>query len=274
MVFAKRFLLSCGMLCVMAEAWSCNDAGATEQLEKVVLPDAVNNGAVCNDNTPAAYYFKKGSTPVWVVYLAGGGWCYDAESCKARESGSEYPHHNCSSSTVSKPCFMSNKNFPLTCKKTGIFDSDSCKNPLHNANKVYVPYCSSDGWMGNGDFAGWKFRGAVIARAVIQDIRNKGGLEHGDILVFGGGSAGGRGAMVLLDEIAQSLDGVHTFGFLDSPYYIDIAPFSGSGFAGFQHQHGEVLRNFNATSVLDTNAQRSMARRTGSACLDNTACRS
>ena len=49
------------------------------------------------------------SSPDWLVYLAGGGWCYDAASCQGRFDGHLFPNHPCNSSNQSMPCFMSNK---------------------------------------------------------------------------------------------------------------------------------------------------------------------
>lgn len=231
-----------------ASAWSCNDAGATEVLTKIPLGE-VDALALCNDGSEASYYFKDNGNPsLWVVYLAGGGWCYDAKSCADRFDGTGYPHHDCSSSSESAPCFMSSKNYPQTCGKTGVFDTDPDRTPLSAANKVYIPYCSSDGHMGDGEYAGWQFRGARIARAVMTDLSNR-GLESGSTLVWSGGSAGGRGAMVLLDEMAERLPDVRVLGYLDSNYYIDVPSYS-VDFGGFQPQHKGVLQNFNASSVV------------------------
>jgi Pectinacetylesterase len=41
-------------------------------------------GAVCNDGSPGAIYYAAGDPMKWVVYLAGGGWCWDEATCAAR----------------------------------------------------------------------------------------------------------------------------------------------------------------------------------------------
>jgi len=143
---------------------------------------------------------------------------------------------------------MSSKDYPQECAKTGVFDVDPDHTPLSAANKVYIPYCSSDGHTGDGEHAGWQFRGARIARAVVADLQSR-GLGQGSTLVWSGGSAGGRGAMVLLDEVAEKLPLAKVVGFLDSNYYIDVPSYS-PDFAGFQMQHKDVLQNFNASSVV------------------------
>jgi hypothetical protein len=143
---------------------------------------------------------------------------------------------------------MSNKVYTEECAKTGVFDTDPHHTPLSAANKVYVPYCSSDGHMGDGEHAGFQFRGARIARAVVSDLQSR-GLGSGSTLVWSGGSAGGRGAMVLLDEMAEKLPEVKVVGYLDSNYYVDVQSYS-PDFPGFQPQHKGVLQNFNASSVI------------------------
>jgi len=247
---ARMLKIASAALVAQTAAWSCNDAGATETLKREGLA-TIDKHALCNDGTEASYYIKDNGNPdLWIVYLAGGGWCYDRDSCVQRFNGTEYPHHDCSNSSEASPCFMSSKDFPDTCGKTGVFDTNSSRTPLHNANKIYVPYCSSDGHMGDGEFAGFQFRGARIARSVISSLKAKYGLgKKGSTLIFGGGSAGGRGAMVLLDEISQTLPDMKVRGFLDSPYYMDV-PSNSTGFGGFQQQHVGVLENFNGSSVV------------------------
>mmetsp|Transcript_1676 Transcript_1676/g.2029 ORF Transcript_1676/g.2029 Transcript_1676/m.2029 type:complete len:104 (-) Transcript_1676:6-317(-) len=77
----------CFLLMVSANGWSCNDAGATTMLQRETLAD-VDELAVCNDGSAAAFYMKENSSSNdWLVYLAGGGWCYDLDSCQGRFDG-------------------------------------------------------------------------------------------------------------------------------------------------------------------------------------------
>lgn len=40
---------------------------------------------VCNDGTPAAYYYRRGEDASrWVVHQQGGWWCWDEYSCQVR----------------------------------------------------------------------------------------------------------------------------------------------------------------------------------------------
>ena len=117
---------------------------------------------------------------------------------------------------------------------------------------------------------GWHFRGARVVRAVISDLVATQGLGGAGSssspsssssavdeapgrarLVFGGGSAGARGAMVLLDEVSETLSAssVEVVGFLDSPMIMDVAPLNDS-FSGFAYEHQQVYAVANAASVV------------------------
>ena len=43
---------------------------------------------------------------------------------------------------------MTSKYFPETMKVGGIFSSNPDQTPMHNANKAFLAYCTSDGHMG------------------------------------------------------------------------------------------------------------------------------
>lgn len=54
----------------------------------------------------------------------------------------------------------------------GIFDRNESLSPLHNVNKVYIGYCTSDAYMGDRPASketyGWAFRGQRVVEEVIQ----------------------------------------------------------------------------------------------------------
>ena len=138
-------------------------------------------------------------------------------------------------------------------------------NPFASANKVFVAYCSSDAWLGDVSAAqtlaangfDWSFRGRRIIRATLDLLASDLGLgaasptgaaQHR--LLFGGCSAGGRGAMFNLDRVAALAPaGVTVSGLLDSPLWINVAPFDPS-IPSFELQCADALRLFNASAVL------------------------
>jgi hypothetical protein len=103
---------------------------------------------------------------------------------------------------------------------------------LQSVNKVFVHYCTSDGHVGSAEQFGWHFHGADVVQAVLTDLVESHGLgsrADPDLLLFGGGSAGARGAMMHLDYVPDMLgaaaSNVEVVGFLDSPLWIDVPVF-------------------------------------------------
>lgn len=169
---------------------------------------------------PAVYYFKASSQARsagpqhWLVFLEGGGWCFDEESCAQR--------------FIESRQLMSSSTFPSTLSVGGMF-SPSLPFALADANKAYVRYCSSDAFAGDAPPSdatdGWHFRGQAIVHAVLSEMTRAHGLLFGDTLVFGGCSAGGRGAMFNLDYVPDMVPfGVKVVGLLDSALWVPPAP--------------------------------------------------
>jgi hypothetical protein len=127
---------------------------------------------------------------------------------------------------------------------------------LGGANLVYLRYCSSDGWMGDAASEArpgftpsvWAFRGAAIVSATVAALVRDhalGALPATQVL-YGGASAGARGAMVNADAVAAQLQAalgerLAAFGvLLDSPLWVDVAPLSAKA-TSFADQARAVL---------------------------------
>ena len=55
---------------------------------------------------------------------------------------------------------------------SGIFDQDPKRNPWAGAHLVYVPYCSSDAWVGDATSSfGFQFRGQRIIAALLAQLQ-------------------------------------------------------------------------------------------------------
>lgn len=170
--------------------------------------------AVCNDGSPASYFWKRGSdTKSWFMFLEAGGWCWDLQSCIHR------PNHM--------------RSDEWRGDAIDVFDGIMSQNsPAGNFNIIFIPYCSSDAHMadvGEHDTEiGIPFRGARIVRSAIKHAIKTWGIGDDDLFVFGGASAGARGAMVHLDTLKPSgliPKTVNLLGYLDSPYYINMRYF-------------------------------------------------
>jgi hypothetical protein len=113
-------------------------------VDAAAFPDAV-----CNDGTGAVFYVRRAcpTTPeyqdYWHIHLEGGGNCNTPQSCANRW---------CSHETNFGAAQMSSRNSPRRMRARGIFDR-SVRNDFRCWNHVYVRYCSSDNWSGEGTVA-------------------------------------------------------------------------------------------------------------------------
>lgn len=202
--------------------------------------------AVCNDGSPTAFHFAPAIDPAYqntfLIYLPGGGQCFDYESCTTRwkNSGNTY---------------MSSKSYTNVTLRGGIFDTNPANSPFWGANKVILGYCTSDGYMGDvvasDQTWGWHFRGARTVITLVKDLVKNYGLSDKSTIIMSGGSAGARGTMTLLDLLVRDYfpKGSRVVGFLDSPYYLDVAPYS-ANFLGFPYQEQSKYQYFNTTNVF------------------------
>eukprot|EP00794_Sanderia_malayensis_P000579 gene579-1239_t len=171
----------------------------------------------CNDGSAAGYYFRRrAGSRNWLIYLEGGGYCYNKETCKQRKYMSKY------FSLVSLRPSSKDK------LVSGILSTNKNTNPLWwNANHVYVPYCSSDIWTGNNrsNGKGFSFLGARIIDAVVDDLWKRRDLTKATNLTMAGSSAGGTGVMFNIDRVGDNLEKrgskVDVRGIVDSGWFLD-----------------------------------------------------
>jgi len=147
----------------------------------------------------------------------------------------------------------SSKYWQRSTKASGIFSRSANNSAFAAANLVYVRYCSSDAWMGNTFMWEEEFRGAPTVYAVFDDLFANMGLASGAQLLFGGCSAGARGAMVHLDNVVAMLaqQGVQARGLLDSGLWLDVEPVTNTGMGGTLLKQTEYVYGFaNVSSVI------------------------
>ena len=126
-------------------------------LIKHVVKDATQRQAVCNDGTPAVYYFKRGSgvdVAHWLIFFQGGGWCSNGPSCSLRWSSQRY--------------LMTSQGAPAVMPVGGIFSTSAQENPdFVNFTQVYIKYCSSDMYSGNGE---QQVNGMTILLMMLKEV--------------------------------------------------------------------------------------------------------
>ena len=211
-------------------------AATVGDLHKVVLSDVV-----CNDGSPAVAFVRAALDPVhaadFVLQLDGGAFCDSAEGCAARWCGQgPYDARDMSS----------------TWRKTRVslqgLASSNPGNAFAGWNQVFVPYCSSDMWMGQrrdvplegGDVAfRIHFEGARIVDAVLEGLEAGLASDDGeetlppiataDQVLFAGLSAGGLGVQTHLDAVAERLAPVPVTGLVDAMWSPDPLAVAAAG---------------------------------------------
>lgn len=226
---------------------SCLLAGVAAQGMPLKLFDLKKYpNAICNDGTPSGMYVQPSSSGsnLWIIFQQGGGWCWNKQSCEGRSGN-----------------LVSSKGWSQTHASNGLLASNVA--PLADANKVYVPYCTSDAYMGSIDAAdvpfGFAFHGRAVVDAVFAELAATYGMGStpGTQIMYTGCSAGARGVMFNTDHIMRQVlptiggANIAAFGvFLDSVFWIDMAPFS-SSVTPFMTQAADMLTMSNATGNVD-----------------------
>lgn len=177
---------------------------------KLANPDAGPAGGIVSADTDFSFFVQRGNPNRVLVFLDGGGACWDANTC----IGS--PLFGDSSYTQEI-----NETSENLSQAGGILDAKNSKNPYRNYTKVYVPYCSGDIHYGSRDTSytlatpfgpiSWEIRhrGADNLLATLDIIRNLGRKDGGvdlsrakDVTVTGV-SAGGYGATLAFGYVAE-----------------------------------------------------------------------
>lgn len=185
--------------------------------------------------------------------------CYDPLSCTERRK--DLPYLTSSKFPNGDP------RWPVVVHMTGIFSVNPERNPMAGANLVQIGYCSSDAWVGNvaakdattlaqtknvAGTDGWAFKGQRIIEATLATLSAHFafGAMPRTRLLFGGCSAGARGAMFNLDFVpAMVPPGVQVRGFLDSPLWVDVEPLE-PNVVSLETQTRSTFELVNATARL------------------------
>jgi len=104
----------------------------------------------CRDGSPAGLSVSLSKTSKKVLmYLEGGGACFDANTCNLASSANV----DGTNLTLSQPGTGANINSAKKALTEGIFDRSNGENPIRDWNIVYVPYCTGDTHAGTRESA-------------------------------------------------------------------------------------------------------------------------
>ena len=117
----------------------------------------------------------------------------------------------------------------------GLMSSDENENPtFYNFHHVYVPYCSSDAWLGRnyvprastypsvngtGEFS---FQGSVIFRGIIDDLCSLYGMDSSTEVILVGSSASGVGVLNHAQWVQGRLNNTRIRLIIDSAWFINF----------------------------------------------------
>jgi len=188
-------------------------------LQKTDIVDAVAHHAVCNDGSPAAYYFQQGSGSSihdWVLHFEGGGRCASVVECNDHAA-----QHT--SSVDWEPSLLGE----------GILSDIYSENPyFYQSNHVFLRQCSSDGWLGTQKVGiGWnayEFRGSLIFKRVMTDLINNHVMDQAQNVLLSGASSGTQGVYQHLDWLASLLPQAQVKGVVDAGYFLNIQSYDSS----------------------------------------------
>jgi hypothetical protein len=147
-----------------------------------------------------------------MIYLQGGGACYDAKSC-AQNANTPIAGKNYSSAKFQE--------WVKTLGNQGVFNTQDRSNPVAGWNHVYVPYCTGDlhggdreyasipGVPGKQQFVGYRNLRNILKRVVPYFS------GAGDIALVGA-SAGGFGVLINYPQVVEAFGGRSVAALVDS----------------------------------------------------------
>ncbi|CAI5458490.1 unnamed protein product [Closterium sp. Yama58-4] len=181
----------------------------------------------CLDGSMPGYYLREGygtGANKWILFLEGGGWCFNPRQCANR----------------AKTDLGSSVNWPSVSDVHfgGVASPDAGINPqFYNWNVVLVKYCDGSSFTGG---SGKKnkteetgktlyYRGHWNLNGVLQDLLDTQNLNHGEEVLVGGCSAGAVAVSIKCDQIATWLKdyGIKTKCFMDGGFFPDVVDVNG-----------------------------------------------
>jgi len=195
--------------------------------QRVLLTDAANEGGVCIDGTPGAYYIRQpmntSTSNDWIIFHEGGGWCGSDSNCYDRGMTD----------------LGSSKNYPTTAhgiEDIALYDLP----PFDTYTIVYAKYCDGGSWTGENTSS---FNNTVIhykGRVMLDGMFKlllANGLQHADRLMYSGCSAGALTAYIHLDYVKSLMPTTSlVIGAADAMFSLQWKAYNNPGDNYYTHQ--------------------------------------
>ncbi|XP_006818624.1 uncharacterized protein LOC102809268 [Saccoglossus kowalevskii] len=191
---------------------------SASNLQLVLVPMELANEkrAYCLDGSAPGYYFRKGHDEgenSWILYLQGGGWCWNISDCYERTKG-RYGSSNEMQGTLPVGGFLSN--------------SANSNPDFYNWNVAFFAYCDGASFAGDVNVPlSYKgntiyFRGKRVLDLLLDYLMDK-GLSSADRVILSGMSAGGLAVYIHADYIRNKFPPQTAFhAFPDAGYFPDV----------------------------------------------------
>jgi hypothetical protein len=168
---------------------------------------------ICRDGSTSGIGVRliPDSTAV-MIYLQGGGACYDAKSCKQN-----------SDAPIAGESFPRNKfdRWVATLGNQGVFNTRNATNPVARWNHVYVSYCTGDLHGGDRDNArvpglakGQQFVGHRNLHNILKLVAPY--FKNAEDVALVGASAGGFGVLINYPQVVEAFNGRSVAALVDS----------------------------------------------------------
>ena len=204
-------------LLAAAAATAAQSSRAGAPLALSVLPQAFADsyGARCLDGSPPSLYSllapSSPATAPLVLFLEGGGWCFNVADCVSRSKGGGGSSKGAASSMV----------------VGGLLSADPAVNPRFagNASFVFAHYCDGSSMTSNASAPvnGTWHRGRPNLVAILAYVRQALGVSAPAEVVVSGGSAGGLAAYAAADVVCASFPGARCVAAPDAGFFLDAA---------------------------------------------------
>lgn len=147
---------------------------------------------ICARRDPFAYWVYPDDPRRLVIHFAGGGACWDSDSCQVAR-----PDFNAS--------VEADRQRVMGERRSGIFDMSDPRNPFARFTHVYIGYCTGDVHWGDArtdhGSSVIEHRGAVNAAVVLDWVFEQ--IPEVETVVVTGCSAGGYGALLWSGRIFE-----------------------------------------------------------------------
>lgn len=147
-----------------------------------------------------------------MIYLQGGGACYDAQSC------AENKNTPIAGENFSRDKFQT---WVTTLGNQGVFNTTNLSNPVARWNHVYIPYCTGD--LHGGDRASAKVTGVTDEQQFVgyKNLQNNLKIlapffRNAEDVALMGASAGGVGVLINYPQVVEAFGGRSVAALVDS----------------------------------------------------------